>query len=90
MYTTSSPSDPSATDDHPNAASLAIIIFEPPGTSSNPTSDIPSAANVGGSPEHSPPPAPTQNDPPSSNESDDNSDASESEDDSDDSTSSES
>ncbi|GAB2296554.1 hypothetical protein Dimus_030665, partial [Dionaea muscipula] len=47
MSTASSPSDPSASEDLPNATSLEIIVVEPPGTSYNPTSDIYSISNTG-------------------------------------------
>ncbi|GAB2301674.1 hypothetical protein Dimus_035705 [Dionaea muscipula] len=46
MSTASPPSDPSASDDLLNAASLAIMVLPPYETSSNPSSNIPSLSNV--------------------------------------------
>ncbi|GAB2278423.1 hypothetical protein Dimus_013107 [Dionaea muscipula] len=85
MSIASSPSDPNASEEIPNATSLAIVVLEPPRNSSNPTSNIPSSSNAG---------APRHNDPPSSDESGEDSevdsDASGFKDDSDDNSSSES
>ncbi|GAB2265649.1 hypothetical protein Dimus_000688 [Dionaea muscipula] len=46
MLTASSPSNPNASDDLPNAASLAIMILPPSETSSNPASNIHSSSNA--------------------------------------------
>ncbi|GAB2279370.1 hypothetical protein Dimus_014014 [Dionaea muscipula] len=46
MSTASSPSDPNASEDLPNAASLAIMILQPPDTSSDPAPNIPSTSNA--------------------------------------------
>ncbi|GAB2284424.1 hypothetical protein Dimus_018877 [Dionaea muscipula] len=46
MSTASSPSDPNASDDLPNAASLAITILPPPETSSDPALNIPLSSNA--------------------------------------------
>ncbi|GAB2281529.1 hypothetical protein Dimus_016111 [Dionaea muscipula] len=89
MSTASSPFDPNTSDDLPDVASLAIIVLAPPGTTPNPTYDIPNSSNAAPglaiapvdfsssplyvSPKPPPQAAPSQNDPSSSDESDDDS-----------------
>ncbi|GAB2292105.1 hypothetical protein Dimus_026357 [Dionaea muscipula] len=46
MSTASSSSDPNASDDLPNDASLVIMVLPPPETSSNPASNIPFSSNA--------------------------------------------
>ncbi|GAB2283533.1 hypothetical protein Dimus_018039 [Dionaea muscipula] len=46
MSAASSPSDPNASDNLPNIAYLAIMIFRRPETSSNPASNNPSSSNA--------------------------------------------